>query len=232
MIMTCRYVLPAVVLCLAFSRASLAADPHPSDRWEKDIQAFEAADRKSPPPKGGVLFIGASSVRRWKTLAEDFPDQQTINRGFGGSQLVDSAHFAGRIVLPYEPRIIILHAGSNDLNAGRSPEQVLAAFRAFVEKVHAALPETRIAFLSINPTPARWAQAERQQEANRLIREFVAGKERLDFIDLWDALLDADGQPRPELHVEDRLHANAEGYKIRAAIVREYLKSSDPAGKR
>ena len=85
--------------------------------------------------------------------AQDYPDYKVINRGFGGSQIADSVYYADRIIIPYKPRLIVLQAGTNDINAGKSPEQVLADFKAFVEKVRAKLPDTRIAFLSINPAP-------------------------------------------------------------------------------
>jgi len=134
-----------------------------------------------------------------------------INCGFGGSQIADSTYFAERIVIPYRPSVIVLHAGANDLSAGKTPRQVYDDFRAFVEKVHSALPETPIAFLSINPTPARWAQVDKQKETNRLIQGYIAGKDRLAYLDQWDALLGSDGQPRPDLHIADRLHPNAAG---------------------
>jgi lysophospholipase L1-like esterase len=202
-----------------------AADSSPSAKWEKTIRAFEAADKRSPPPAGAVLFVGSSSIRFWRTLAQDFSQYNVINRGFGGSQIADSTYFADRIVIPYRPSAIILHAGSNDLSAGKTPADVAADFRAFVEKVHAALPETPIAFLSINPTPARWAQADKQKETNGLIQRYIEGKKGLTFINQWDALLGPDGQPRPDLHVRDRLHPNAAGYKIRTQFVTKYLDS-------
>ncbi len=200
-----------------------AADAPANKRWEREIHAFEAADKSSPPPPGAVLFVGSSSVRFWKSLAKDFPQYNVINRGFGGSQIADSTHYADRIVINYRPSVIILHAGSNDLTAGKSPQQVYDEFRAFVEKVHAALPETPIAFVSINPTPARWAQADKQKETNGLIERYIKSDNRLAFINIWDALLGPDGQPRPDLHVKDRLHPNAAGYKIRAEIINKYL---------
>jgi len=200
-----------------------AADRSPSEKWEGAIKAFEAADKKSPPPAGAVLFVGSSSIRLWKTLPQDFPQYNVINRGFGGSHIADCTYFADRIVIPYRPSVIILHAGANDLSAGKTPQQVFDDFRAFVEKVHAALPETPIAFISINPTPARWAQAEKQKETNGMIKRYIEGKSGLAFVDIWDALLGPGGQPRPELHVKDRLHPNAAGYKIRADIVNKYL---------
>jgi lysophospholipase L1-like esterase len=172
-----------------------------------------------------VLFVGSSSIRLWKTLPQDLPQYRVINRGFGGSQIADCTYFADRIVIPYKPSAIILHAGSNDLAAGKSPERVFADFKAFVQKVRSVLPETPIAFLSINPTPARWAQAEKQKETNRLIHTCIEGKRGLAFIDLWDALLGPDGRPRPDLHIADHLHPNAAGYKIRTQLVTEYLAS-------
>ncbi len=137
-----------------------ASDALRSTAWEKEIRAFEKAALTSPPPSGAILFIGSSSTRLWKTLAQDFPDHKVINRGFGGSQIADSVNYADRIVIPCKPRLIVLQAGGNDIAAGKSPERVLSDFKAFVEKVRARLPETRIAFLSIHPAPVRWAQAE------------------------------------------------------------------------
>jgi lysophospholipase L1-like esterase len=216
-----------LIAVLAFVTAGLlpAADRSESAKWHRAIEAFEAADKRSPPAPGAVLFVGSSSIRFWKTLPADFPQDHVLNRGFGGSHIADCTAFADRIVIPYRPSVIILHAGANDLAAGKSPQQVFADYKAFVAKVREALPETPIAFLAINPTPARWAQAARQQETNRLIREHAAGKQGLAFIDLWDALLGPDGQPRADLHVRDRLHPNAAGYKIRTRLVTAYLAS-------
>lgn len=200
-----------------------AAGPSASTKWERAIRAFEAADKKSPPPTGAVLFVGSSSIRFWKTLAQDFPQYNVIDRGFGGSTIADCTHYADRIVIPYRPSLIVLHAGSNDLSAGKTPQRVYDDFRAFVEKVRAALPETPIAFVSINPTPARWAQAEKQRETNDLIKRYIFSASRLAYIDIWNALLGPDGQPRADLHIRDRLHPNAAGYKIRAEIINKYL---------
>lgn len=92
-------------------------------RWEKAIAAFEEQDRQKPPPKNAILFVGSSSIRLWK-LPNSFPDLQTINRGFGGSQIADSVHFAKKIILKHEPRIVALYAGDNDISSGKIPKQV------------------------------------------------------------------------------------------------------------
>ncbi|CAN5465176.1 SGNH/GDSL hydrolase family protein [soil metagenome] len=195
----------------------------PSAKWEKDIAAFEAADKVSPPPQRAILFIGSSTIRMWKSLATDFPHHNVINRGFGGSELADAVYFADRIVIPYKPRLIVLFAGTNDLNNGKSPDRVLADFKEFVAKVRAVLPDVRIAYLGISPAPSRWAQAEEQKQANRLIKQYAQSLKNADYIDEWDQFLGADGQPREDLYLDDRLHSNAKGYQIRAEIVRPHL---------
>jgi len=214
--------LAGVISLLVLSQA-VAEEKSLSLKWEKDIQKFEAADKTNPPPEGAVLFIGSSTIRMWKTLKEDFPNYTVINRGFGGSQIADSVYYADRIVIPYKPKMILLYAGGNDINAGKTPEAVFEDFKAFVVKVRAKLPTVRIAYMSNGPSLARWAQAEKLRKLNQLIKDYVGNDNSMDFIEAFDVFLGADGKPRPELYVADKLHNNAEGYKIRAELVRPYL---------
>jgi lysophospholipase L1-like esterase len=196
---------------------------HDFGRWEKEIAGYERMDRTNPPPKEGVLFIGSSSIRLWKTLAQDFPDHRVINRGFGGSEIVDSTHFADRLVFPHRPKMIFLRAGGNDLWAGKSPEQVFADYKDFVTTIHAKLPEAEIAWISLSPSIARWKQADKEKKVNTLVKEYTKQNPRLKFIDTDDMVLGADGKPRPELFVADKLHFSAEGYKLLKERVRPYL---------
>jgi lysophospholipase L1-like esterase len=208
------------ILVLLFRPALGVETSHNFAQWEKDIAAFERSDIKNPPPKGAVEFLGSSTIARWKTLAQDFPGQPVYNRGFGGSEIADSTHFAPRIVFPYAPRMIVFRAGGNDLWAGKKLEQVFADFQEFVAIVHAKLPETEIVFISWNPTPARWKQHEQEKELNRLVENFTRQTPHVKYIETYDLSLGADGQPRPELFVADQLHFNAAGYKLLADRVR------------
>ena len=190
-----------------------------------EINAFLAADQKQMPPQGAVLFMGSSSIRLWTTLAQDFSEISVINRGFGGSLIQDSTLYADRIAIPYKPKIIVLCAGTNDLAYGnKNPQQVLQEYKDFVAKIHAALPNTRIVYISINPTVARWNQEADILEANHLIEEFTfqtnSKTEKLNFINSHAQILTADGQPQPKLLRADNLHFNAEGYKVGASIVK------------
>lgn len=135
----------AVGLILSFGfglpvRVVQAAD---FERWEKEIAAYEHADRTSSPPQGGLLFIGSSTIRLWNTLAQDFPQHRVINRGFGGSQIADSTHFAERIIFPFAPRMILLRAGGNDIHAGKSPELVSRTSRPLSPRFTPSCPTRR-----------------------------------------------------------------------------------------
>ena len=191
--------------------------------WESAVVAFEKEDATNKPAKGGVEFIGSSTIRRWTTLATDYPDQPVFNRGFGGSCISDSTLYASRLIFPYEPRAIFFHAGANDLSSGKTPEQVFADFKAFVSTVHAKLPDTDIYFISLRACPARWKQHEKENELNQLISNFVQGKPHLRFIDTHDLSLGSDGQMRHELFVEDGVHFNERGYRLLIERVRPYL---------
>src|SRR5690349_2814778 len=195
-----------------------------SDRWEKDIAAFEAADLTSPPPKGEILFIGSSTIRLWD-LKTSFPDLKTINRGFGGSEMQDSTRYVDRIVVPYSPRIVVVYAGDNDI-MGTPSEQIVIAFERFVRAVHAKLPETKILYIGIKPSLLRWNSVDRMRQANAMIRQFCERDDRLGFVDTDNAMLGWDEKPRRELYVSDGLHLTAAGYQILNALVRPFLTSS------
>jgi lysophospholipase L1-like esterase len=206
-------------------------------QYEKDIQAFEAVDKASPPPQNAILLIGSSSIRKWTNAPAQFPDHRLIMRGFGGSYLSDSVAFLNRIVIPYRPKLVLLYAGDNDIAGGKTPEQVFADFQEFVARTQAALPEARIAYLSIKPSPSRTRFMERFKTTNRLIQEFCQDNPKLIYVDVFTPMTTADGQPRPELFVSDRLHLNVEGYKLWAGIVKPVLEKvdsspeADPGGK-
>ena len=199
------------------------AKPHDFAKWEKDIAAFEKSDAVNPPPKHAVLFIGSSGIVRWKTLAADYPGTTILNRAFGGNQIADSTHFATRMIFPYEPRMIFIRAGGNDIHAGRPPEEVFNDYKVFVSTVRAKLPEVPIAYIGLSPSPSRWNEKPAGDKLNALISAYVKEQKNLIFIDDTRISLDSDGKIRPELFVEDLLHFNEAGYKLMAEAVRPFV---------
>ncbi len=219
-----RLLLLAALLVLP--RLAFADEPASApDKWEKTIAAFEAADKKSPPPADAVLFVGSSSIRLWD-LKASFPDVAAINRGFGGSQMSDAVKYAGRIVTPYKPRAIVLYEGDNDLAAKETPAQVAADFEAFLKLVRAELPTTPVVVIGCKPSPKRWAIIDQQRELNRLLAEHCGKDGHATFLDIEKPMLTADGQPKANLFREDMLHLNAEGYALWTSLVGPLIQSS------
>lgn len=219
------------ILCLPLflsqARETSAAEAEASKpnfkKWEASIQKFEAQDKTSPPPKGANLFVGSSSIRMWK-LDQSFPKFKTINRGFGGSEIADSVHFAERIILKHQPAVVLLYAGDNDIAHGKSAKTVTADFRKFVSVVRKELPETRIAFIAIKPSTKRWNLADEIQESNKAIAAICAADDQMDYVDIFKPMLGDDGKPMPGLFLKDGLHLNEQGYKIWADAIRPLLK--------
>ncbi|MEQ1841105.1 MAG: GDSL-type esterase/lipase family protein, partial [Verrucomicrobiales bacterium] len=192
-------------------------------KWEKTIAGFEAKDQVSPPAKGSVLFVGSSTIVRWKTLADDFKGVAVLNRGFGGNQIKDSTFYAERMIFPYEPKAIFLRAGGNDINMGWPAEDVFNDFKSFVAKVRGRTPGIPIYYIGLCPTIKRVKQVDEGNRLNDLIAAWAKEQTGITFIDTRDMTLDKDGRVRPDLFVEDMLHLNEAGYQLLAERVRPFV---------
>lgn len=180
----------------------------------QDMATFAKVDAANPVPRGGIEFIGSSSIRMWDSLAADFPGQPVFNRGFGGSEVRDSTWYAGQIVVPYAPCKVFFYAGDNDLNSGRNATQVRDDVVAFVQRVHRDLPKTTVEYISIKPSLSRANLLPAIKEANAMIKAALARLPHTGYSDIYTPMLGSDGQPRPALFREDMLHMTPEGYAI------------------
>jgi len=222
----------AAGVVLAWPLWASAQDAAPSlvtaptqDPWAPALAQFAEADAQLAGRSGGVVFVGSSSLRLWSQLEATFARYSALNRGFGGSQLADCARHVPELVTRHRPDVVVVYAGDNDLASGRSPEQVLASFQSLAQQVHTALPNTRIAFVSIKPSPARQGWIGAIAQTNALVSDYVQTLPYLDYLDVYDAMLDARGAPRPELFGADQLHMNDSGYAIWQSVIGNYLQA-------
>lgn len=215
-----------IVLC---GLAAIYAQDKPANNkanpWEETIRTFEDWDRKNSFPADAVLFVGSSSIRLWPTR-ESFGEFEVINRGFGGSQISDVNYFVGRIVLRYEPRVIVFYAGDNDIAGGKSAQQVFEDYKQFIKLVRKELPDTRIIFISIKPSRSRWSFWPVMVGANRMIREFSDKNPQLFYFDGATPLLDDKGEPKDELFLDDKLHLNSKAYEVWTKLLRPTIEKT------
>ena len=205
----------AIGLGLALAGPAGAQQQTPADllaRFGARVEAYEAGD---------------SQFDRWKTCKEDLPGYTVINRGIDSFRTDDLIQYVDRLVIRYKPRRVVLHVGGNDIHRGKTPEQLLADTKTLIAKIRAGLPGVPIAWSSITPGPGRWDEAPQRKAANALVKQWIATEKGLSFIDLWDAMLTKDGQPREDLWVADRVHPNHAGYLIRVGLTTPVLGPPD-----
>lgn len=181
-----------------------------------EIQAFQKEDSLKAPIKNGVLFIGSSSFTKWKSLQQDFPSIPLINRAFGGSTLLDVIRFQNEVVFKYQARKIVIYCGENDIASSENitPTEVFNRFKTLYENIRKQEPKVPIVYVSIKPSISRWKMKERQIETNKLIEVFINKKKNIVFVNVWDKMLDEDGNPKADIFSPDRLHMNEKGYQI------------------
>jgi lysophospholipase L1-like esterase len=190
-----------------------------------EINAFKKQDSLHRPPERSILFVGSSTFRKWTKVQADFPGYTIINRGFGGSTLPDVIHYAKDIIYPYHPKQVVIYCGDNDLAVSDSVTAQVV-FRRFVRlynMIRAHLDTVDILYVSIKPSPSREKLMPRMEEANDLIRDFLAKYSHASFIDVYHKMLNAQGHPIDSLFLEDKLHMNAKGYVIWQQAILPYL---------
>lgn len=206
----------------AVAAPSGKAWPKP-ERFEAELAKLEAADR-APVPKGAIVAIGSSSMRGWhKSIREDLAPLTVVPRGFGGSNMNDALFWTDRLVLAHKPRAVMLYEGDNDIAGGHTPEEFLGKVKEFVAEIHDAAPKTRIYVLAIKPSPSRWKHWPEMQRANAMLKELCESDKRLTFIDVATPMLKADGTPKDDIYLNDRLHMNPQGYALWTEAVRPVL---------
>lgn len=212
-------------LFICFFSAIIFILPATAQPFMGEIAAFKKQDSVAMPPKNAILFVGSSSFRMWTNVQEDFPMYTIINRGFGGSSLTDVIRYADQIIFPYQPAQIVIYCGENDLASSDtvSAQIVFDRFQQLFNVIRKQLPETPIAFVSIKLSPSRQHLLQKIIAANELIRIFLKKQTRAAYIDVFSAMIDKQGNPNPDLFIDDRLHMNKKGYAIWLQIIEPYL---------
>ena len=223
--MTVLLVLGLTTLATAQSTQQTAPPTIDPLRYEEDILAFESKDRVNPPPEGAIVITGSSSIRRWhNSIVKDLAPLTIIPRGFGGSTMKDALHFIDRLAIKHKPRAVVVYEGDND--TGRylvPPSTIVDQFIKIVDKIHKALPETRVYVLSVKPSVLRQSFWDKARETNELLKKLVAGNDLLTYIDVATPLLDINGEVMTDIFVDDNLHLNEKGTQIWAATIRAAL---------
>lgn len=204
--------------CLFFSYVSVA------QKFIAEIQAFEKEDSIAMPKSNEILLVGSSSFRIWKEFKEDLVGFPVTNRGFGGSQMSDAIFYFDRIVTKYQPKLMLVYEGDNDLNAGKSPETVFNDYKTFAQLVKEKLPQTKVVFLSVRPSLARIKLKTEQTTFNKSLKKYCKQNKRFYYMDIQKEFYLPNGELMTDIFLDDKLHLNKKGYKIWTKAIRKVLK--------
>ena len=213
--------------CCSFVFSQSDPDPqryfHSKTGKELFIEQFIEWDNKNTFAKNGLLFIGSSSIRLWPT--NKYFSGNIINRGFGGSHLSDIIFYFDEIVSKYQPRMIFIYAGDNDIADKKSPMMLLDDFKIFADLVNKKIDECLIVFIPIKPSPSRWGFWEKMKKANSFIKDYAKNNEKVFYIDTATPMIGKNGKPKSDLFVKDSLHLNSNGYDLWSSKVNSFLDS-------
>ena len=222
-----NFILTVLIILVSLSCAPLSkySDLPEVKAWESDIEKFEQLDVTKSYPSDAILFAGSSSIRLWSTIGKDMMPYNVIQRGYGGAKLSDFVVYADRIIYPHPCKAIVIFI-ANDISGNendKSPLEVSQLFRKTLYIIRRKFTDTPVFWISVTPTPSRWAVWPEIKEANGMIKEICESHRNTYFIDTEKYFLNSSGLPRSELFIEDKLHLNAEGYKIWSGIIKNEL---------
>lgn len=192
------------------------------NRWTEEMEAFEVLNGESPVQEG-ILFTGSSSIRFWKDPVKDFNNDKILNRGFGGSQIIDLIENFDQIILKYHPKKIVIYSGDNDVDIGKSAEIVYGDFCTLFGMIKAKLPDAEVVYIAIKPSISRWDKVLEMNKANTMIHEFLNKQDNGIFVDIFSPMIGLDGKPIKALFVEDGLHMSEKGYQLWTKILLPYI---------
>ena len=177
------------------------------------------------PPKNAILFVGSSSFTKWTDVQAYFPGKKVINRGFGGSTLTDVIRYADDIIIPYQPKQVVIYCGENDLASGDevTAGMVYQRFQQLYNIIHSKLPKANITYIAMKPSPSRrnlWGPI---MAANGMIRDFLSEQANAYYIDVYYPMLSKGTETHASYFTSDSLHMNEKGYKLWQYLLEPYL---------
>lgn len=212
-----------LVIFLFFVGAGQQAQAQEALRFQKEID--EITEKYSNVPKDGelIVFTGSSSIKMWRGLADYFQEHRVINAGFGGSHTSDLLHYVDELIIDYKPQKVFIYEGDNDISSGKSIAQILITMHDLVNTIKKALPDIEILLISAKPSISRWHLKDQYFHLNRHLEEYSQITDDVEYVDIWNIMLDENGNPKGHIFLEDKLHMNKAGYDLWAEVIGKYM---------
>jgi lysophospholipase L1-like esterase len=158
------------------------------------------------PERGGIVFTGSSIFQYWNRLTEQMAPLPVLNRAVAGTVTQDMLDGMERLVLRYQPRIVVFYCGSNDISAGEEAGPVIERTQRYIQILHEKSPGTFFYYTSILKAPEKRARWDVVETVNREMERYSHQAANVGYIDLNPVLFDGHHKLREDLFLGDRLH--------------------------
>lgn len=195
--------------------------------WCNEIKRLKRRVSKLPTQENLIAFYGSSSVRLWVNMKRDLSPFNVVNLGFGGSTFAWCIHYFDEIFTEANPSKIVLYAGENDLNDGKTPQEVLSGCMELVELIKNKYPEVELALISLKPSVEREALIPLIMETNLMLSKYFISELNAQYINVFAQMITTDNRPIPELYLSDGLHLNKQGYALWSTAIKKALQAAD-----
>ncbi len=194
--------------------------------FETKAKKYEAASFDSYK----VVMGGSSSMENWSDSTVKMAPVTTKNVGIGGSASYHWLNcYADRLIIPYNPRAVVLYVGINDIiNFHKTGEQTAQSLIQLFEHLHDCLPDATVHFILINHVPGYYAANKTAiDKANAGVIEYSKTHSYLKIIDAGTVLEKDSGKYSEAYFLNDGLHMSQAGYVLWGAEVRKAVIADD-----
>jgi lysophospholipase L1-like esterase len=211
------------IVCLFFGFSTILCAAQNAAQFEEEIQSIQQKyDSVWDETEETIVFTGSSSIRLWEDLQALFPDYQIVNTGFGGSRVSDLLVFSDKLILKYNPKMVFIYEGDNDIFDRKRPREVIDTTKKIISKIQHNNPQTRIVLISAKPSLVRWHLKRKYKALNRKLKKLTKQDPTLEYANIWDVMLTG-RQLNESLFIEDGLHINDKGYELWYGVIKNYL---------
>ncbi|MDO1513188.1 cyclic nucleotide-binding domain-containing protein [Maribacter confluentis] len=195
--------------------------------WCNEIKRLKRRIGKLETQENLIAFYGSSSVRLWVNMQRDLSPFNVVNLGFGGSTFAWCIHYFDEIFKEAHPSKIVLYAGENDLNDGKTPQEVLSGCMELVTMIYDKYPGVELALISLKPSVEREYLIPLIMETNLMLSKYIITELNAQYINVFAQMITTDNRPIPELYLSDGLHLNKQGYALWSTAIKKALQAAD-----
>ena len=160
-----------------------------------------------------IVLYGSSTLRLWKNFDEDFKNFNTLNLGFGGSQISNMIDNFEDLFKEISPKTIVLYCGGNDLAVGLDPDEIFKKLIFLIKMIKEKYKKIKIINIQLKPSIERISKMDKINLLNKLISDHFKKRKNLIQLKCFEDIM-INGDVDETFFLRDGLHLNDKGYEL------------------